>query len=140
MLRFGLFLCAVACVALAAWALSEARAGEDVGAWARLGLAVGLLGAFAYVSLRIRPREGWGVRVEPLVISVSRPISAGEPLEIPWSQVSEVRLDGRRKEKLLIRVKPEGRILLARHLFASRAEFDELARTLETRAPATHDA
>ncbi len=133
-MRLALFVAAALCVVLASWALSNALETFAITAWARLGVAAGLALAFAYMLLRIRPREGWGVRVEPLVLTVFRPLS-GEPLQIPWSSVLEVRRDGKKRERLLVLLQPEGRVLLARHLFASRAEFERLATLLEERAP-----
>lgn len=135
LLRIALFLCSVASVALAAGTLASARASGELTDWARLGVAVGLLTAFTWVFFRVWPREGWGVRVEPLGVTVARPLTRGPPLELVWSQVIEVRRDGRRSERILIRLRPEGRVLLGRHLFASRAEFDKLSSELEAKAP-----
>ena len=133
-MRAGLFVSAALCVVLASWALSDAQASSALTAWARLGGAVGLALAFAVMARKVRPRDGWGVKVEPLTLTVSRPLS-GEPLQLPWSQVHEVRRDGKKRDRILVLMQPEGRILLARHLFASRAHFEALASALEERAP-----
>lgn len=125
--------CSVAAVALAAWALAAARAGGGLGAWARLGVALGLLGAFGWILYRVRPRADWGVKVGPLGLTVARPLSGG-PVELVWSQILEVRRDGKKRERLLIRLRPEGRFILDRHLFADEATFDALAREVEGRA------
>jgi hypothetical protein len=139
-MRAVILLSLVMCALLAALALADARRGGEVHAWARVGGAVGLGAAFAYVFLRVRPRDGWGVRVTPLLLTVSRPLS-GPPLEVPWDRVREVRRDGRKRERLLVLLEPEGRVLLARHLFASRAQFEALSAALQARAPAgPHDA
>lgn len=138
--RWALVGCAVVCVVLGAWTLASARQTADVGAWARLGLLMGLLGAFGYVLFRIRPRPGWGVKVEPLGFTFQRPLS-GDEVHLVWSQIAEVRRDGRRREKLLILVRPEGRVLLQRHLFASAEVFEALTRALEAKMPpARYDA
>lgn len=133
-LRWGLILGAAACVVLAAWALASARESGDIGAWARLGVLFGLLGAFAYVAWRIRPRENWGVRIEPLGMAFNRPLT-GDEVQLVWSQISELRRDGKRGERLLILVRPEGRVLLNRHLFASNEVFEKLMQSLEERMP-----
>jgi len=139
-MRTVLFLCAIACAALAAWALADAQATGQLTEFARAGLALGLLAAFGYVFWRIRPREGWGVRVERLGLSVSRPLS-GAPMELEWSQIQEVRRDGKRRQRLLILVSPEGRILLQRFLFPSDAAFDALTDALHAHAPSqSYDA
>jgi hypothetical protein len=139
-LRTALVLCALACAALAAWALADARMTGQVTAFARAGLALGLLGAFAWVFWRVRPRAGWGVQVGPLGLRVSRPLS-GEPLELAWSQVQEVRREGRRRERLLIRLQPDGRILLQRLLFPSASQFQSLCERVQQGLPApTWDA
>lgn len=137
-LRAGLFLGAVACAALGAWALANALAQGEIQEWARLGVAAGLLGAFAYVSWRVRPREGWGVRIEPLGMTMSRPLT-GEKLEVVWSQIAEVRRQEKGGQKLIVQLRPEGRLLLSRHLFPSGAVYDALARALEERVP-SYDA
>lgn len=134
-LRAGLFLGAVACAALGAWALANALAQGAIQEWARFGVAASLLGAFGYVSWRVRPREEWGVRIEPLGMTMSRPLT-GEKLEVVWSQIAEVR---RQPKALIIQLRPEGRLLLSRHLFPSRAVYDALARALEDRVP-SYDA
>ncbi|MGA9520176.1 MAG: hypothetical protein WBV82_01850 [Myxococcaceae bacterium] len=139
-LRIALFLCAVACAALAAWSLAQARETGAISAWARLGTSFGLLGAFGVMFWRIRPREGWGVGVTRLGLTVSRPLS-GNPIELDWSDVSGVRREGRRRERLVVIVKPEGRLLLQQHLFSSRAAFESLVDAVELNAPPPrHDA
>ena len=128
-LRLALLACSIAAVALAAWALAAARVNGELTAWARLGVALGLLGAFAWILYQVRPRAEWGVKVDPLGLTAARPLSGG-PVELVWSQIAEVRRDG-----LLIRLKPEGRFILNRHLFADAKTFDALAREVEGRAP-----
>ncbi len=133
-MRIALVLCAGASVALAAWSLVQARDTGSIAAWARLVIVLKLLGAFGYLSWRIRPREGWGVRVDRLGLAVSRPLS-GDPIELEWSDISEVRRDGRRRERLVIALQPEGRLLLQQHLLPSRAAFEALVEAVEAHAP-----
>ncbi len=139
-LRIGLVLCAVACAALAAWTLTQAREVGGTAAWARLGISLFLLGAFGAMFWRIRPREGWGIAVTRLGITVSRPLS-GAPIELEWSDVSEVHREGRRRDRLVIVVRPGARLQLQRHLFPSRGAFESLVDAVETNAPPPrHDA
>lgn len=138
--RLGVLAAAVACVALGAWALATARETGAIEAWARAGLALGLLGAFAYILWHLRPREGWGVKLEPMGVTVSRPMS-GQPIELVWSQISEVRRGGKKRDTLVILVRPEGRVLVPGHLFKNTPAFEALAEALERRAPPMpHDA
>jgi hypothetical protein len=104
-------------------------------------MSIALFGAFCFVFWRIRPREGWGVHVHPSGLSVSRPLS-GSPLDLVWSDISEVRRDGRRKDRLFIGVGTEGgRVIVQRHLFSSEPEFRELSEAIEERSPRPrHDA
>ena len=137
LMRWTFFSAAALCAVLAAWAFSSATTGgtPDMTAWARLGVAAGLGLAFAVMLLKLRPREGWGVAVSPDGITVSRPLSRAAPMEIPWDNVSEIRRQGRKREKLLVLLQPQGRVLLGRHLFASKAGYESLAEALEKRAP-----
>ncbi len=136
-MRFALFFSAAVCAVLAAWALSTVTSGLSPGAtdWARLGVAVGLGMAFAVMLLKLRPRKGWGVSFSPEGITVSRPLSRAAPMEIPWENVAEVRRQGKKRDKLVVVLQPEGRVLLGRHLFPTKVRYEALAEALEKRAP-----
>ena len=140
LLRLAFFLCACASAALAALSASAARASGELLDWARAGISLGLLLAFGVVLWRLRPRKGYGVVVEPLTLTISRPLSEGT-WQVVWSQVAEVRRDGKRKERLMLVMRPEGRLILQRHLFPSAAAFDTLTAALtEKLSPPRYDA
>ena len=46
---------------------------------------------------RLAPREGWGVRLSPTLLTVSKPIEG--VMEIPWSALKEVHRSGKRRER-----------------------------------------
>ena len=138
-LRAVLVTSSLICVVLLAWALSSAVKSGTTQDWARTGLCLGLQLAMAYVLVKLAPRDGWGVRLEPTVLKVSRPIEG--VLEVPWSAVREVRRGGSARDTLVVFVGNNRRILVPRHLFGSRADFDALATALEERLPPPeHDA
>jgi hypothetical protein len=138
-LRAVLAFALLACVALLAWSLSSAvRSGEPQEV-ARAGLCLGLLLAMGYVLTRLAPREGWGVRLSPTLLTVSKPIDG--VLEIPWSALKEVRRSGKQRDTLMLFVGDHRRILVPRHLFARSSEFEQLVAAIEERLPAPqHDA
>ena len=138
-LRAVLVTASIMCVILLAWALSSAvRSGEPI-EMARAGMLLGLQLAMGYVLMRLSPREGWGVKLEGAVLKVSRPIEG--VLEVPWSAVKELRRAGSGRDTLVLFLDDDRRILVPRHLFGSREQFEELVRAIEDRLPApVHDA
>lgn len=138
-LRAVLVTASVMCVVLLAWALSSAvRSGAPI-EMARAGLCLGLQLAMGYVLWKLAPRDGWGVKLEGTVLKVSRPIEG--VLEVPWSSVRELRRSGSKRDTLVLFIGNNRRILVPRHLFGSRALFEELAKAIEDRLPPpTHDA
>jgi hypothetical protein len=138
-LRAVLAFAVVGCVALLAWSLSSAvRTGEPQEV-ARAGLCLGLLLAMAYVLTRLAPREGWGVKLSPTALTVSKPIEG--VMEIPWSTLKEVQRSGKRHDTLMLFVGDHRRILVPRHLFARTADFEQLVAAIEERMPPPqHDA
>lgn len=134
--RRALFAGACALAVLSAWALADARAGGHTPlALARVGLTAGLMLAFVFAWHRLRPRPGWGVTLSPRGVQVARPFS-GTQLQLSWGQIDSVRRLGRKEEVLGLFLDEGGRVLVTRHLFASRAVFGELAAALEERKPA----
>jgi len=138
-LRAALASAVVGCVALLAWSLSSAVHTGEPQEVARAGLCLGLLLAMVYVLTRLAPREGWGVRMEPTMLKVSRPIEG--VLEIPWSALKEIRRSGKQRDTLMLFVGENRRILVPRHLFARSSEFEQLVAAIEERMPPPqHDA
>jgi hypothetical protein len=125
---------AVACGAVALWALWDAAHGLEKLGEARAGLAAGLMFAFLYAFFRLRPNKGWGVTIEPLKLTIARPIS-GTPIEVLPGQVDEIRRDGKRQDLVAIYLKNGQRILLAQHLFSSPQAFDEVAKAMRAWKP-----
>jgi hypothetical protein len=139
-LRRALFACAAVSALLGGWTLAQAWASREPLGFARGGLLVALLIAFGWFFWRIRPREGWGVRIDALGVTISRPLS-GDPWRLVWSQLSGVVREGARRERLALLLRPEGKVLLPRRLFGSQEVFDALRVALEDRLPRQpHDA
>lgn len=133
-LRLGFLVGAVACAALTAVAVDAARTeGASALVVARAGLSLGLLMAFGYVFVRLRPRRDWGVHLSSEGASIARPFS-DEALEVPWSAVERVFRHGRRRESLVLSGR-RGQITVARHLFPSDEAFDRLVEAMERHAP-----
>lgn len=134
--RRALFAGACVLAVLSAWALADARAaGHPPLALARVGLTAGLMLAFVFAWHRLRPRPGWGVTLSPRGVQVARPFS-GTQLQLSWGQIDSVRRLGRKEDVLGLFLDEGGRVLVTRHLFASRSVFGELAAALEERKPA----
>ena len=120
--RNGFALGAMACTILAAHALANAHRAMEPFAEARAGVCVGLTLAFLYAFYRLRQRSGWGITLQLRTLSISRPISSGS-IHIPWNEVSIAR---REKKALVLFLKSNSRVLIARHLFHSQSDFDAM--------------
>lgn len=121
-------------LALTAWAVLgflESQAPREI---LRAGLSFGLAAALGVGFFRFRPRAQWGVRVTPISVLVSRPRRG--IIEVPWSDVKELRRLGERRDILALWLREEGRVLVPAHLFARRDDFEALAAALEERMPA----
>ncbi len=130
---------AVGGLALTGWALAGAAESGAPLEFARTGVSAGLTLAMLAVQRKFRPRPDWGVKVTPLALVVSRPSTGA--LEVPWSEVTEIRRGGAQRETLLIFAGGERRVLVSQHLFPSREEFEALALAIDERRPSTaHDA
>lgn len=120
--------------ALTVWAVLGFTGSQEPREILRAGLSLGLAGAMALTLFRLRPRKGWGVRLTPLSVLVSRPRRGF--IEVPWSSVREVRRLGEKRDTLALWLDEQQRVLVPAHLFARRADFEALARTIEERMPA----
>lgn len=133
--RRALFLGACALAILSAWALADARSlGNPPLAVARAGLTGGLMFVFVFAWHRLRPRPGWGVTLSARGVEVARPFTSGR-IPLSWGEIDVVRRIGRDGEVLGLFLGEGGRVLVTRHLFASRALYGELAAALEERKP-----
>ncbi len=117
---------------VAAWALANAVHGAERLAFARAGVALGLLLTAAVLHFKLRPRPNWGVKVGGTALSVSRPLKGEIPLA--WSMVREVRRSNRR-DSVVLWLTDDRRIVIGRHLFASPESFEAVARSLEEHGP-----
>lgn len=134
--RRALFVGACVLAILSAWALADARdAGHAPLAVARAGITGGLMLTFVFAWHRLRPRPGWGVTLTTRGVELARPFT-GSQLQLPWGQIDSVRRLGDKQDMLGLFLNEGGRVLLTRHLFASRTVFGELASALEERKPA----
>lgn len=132
--RLAFFLSGVVCAAITGWALYNAAQSTERLAEARGGISAGLMFAFFYAFVRLRPRAGWGVEVEPLRIVVARPFR-GEPTKLLWAEVQQVLLGGKKRNVLLLFLESGGRIAIPRQLFAKESEFRELVDLAREKVP-----
>ncbi|MFT3713255.1 MAG: hypothetical protein QM817_36835 [Archangium sp.] len=135
-LRAFLFTGAVLGFGLATWAVSgflDSRVPLEL---LRAGFAGGLGAAMALTLYRYRPRDGWGVRITNLSVLISKP--RGGLIEVPWSEVKEVRRIGDKRDTLaLFLLEPNQRVLVPSHLFFRRSHFEALATRVDERRPRT---
>ena len=132
--RFGFAVGALLCAVTTAWAAAASVRSGEVSALARTGVSAGLLLAFVYALVRLRPRDGWGVSLSEEDLTVARPLS-GAPIRVPWSQIASVRRTGKRDETLVVFLQGESRVLIARHLFATGPAFEALVAAVTTKVP-----
>ncbi len=135
--RLTLVVAALASLWLTVWAaLSWSRTGAPVEAL-RAALCLGLLLAISSVVFRLRPRSGWGVKVGPTTLTVSRALSAApRHVDIPWSAVREIRRLGRARDTLVVFLSDERRVLVSRRLFPRHRDFEALVEAIEEKMPA----
>ena len=133
-LRRALVAAAGVAVVLSAGALAQGvRGGERFGTLRALLLAALAVG-FVIGWVLLRPRPDFGIRLDTAGIDVSRAWGA-PPLHIPWTHLAAARTEHRLWTRLVLEVRPEGKLLIARPLVGSRAAFADLVRALDERAP-----
>jgi hypothetical protein len=98
-----------------------------------MAMSLGLLFAMGSVAFRLRPREGWGVRVGPTVLTVARATQGH--IDIPWSAVREIRRLGRGRDTLVLLLSDDRRVLVPRHLFPRHRDFEAVVTAIEDKMP-----
>ena len=119
---------AVVAAALGAAALVRAGRGRPT-ASARAVAALGLSGAFAWLGWRLRPREGFGVRVDLAGAEVSRALD-GRTERVLWPQIKSVEQVGRWAPRWVLTLADGTRREFPRALFSDPAVFADLGRVL----------
>jgi hypothetical protein len=133
-LRLWLLGSCVVALALTIWAVAGFAQSQAPREILRAGLSLGLCAAMFVAFFRLRPRSEWGVRVTPSAVIVSRPRSG--TIEVPWSEVKEIRRLGDKRDTLALWLRQEQhRVLVPAHLFARRSDFEALAKAIEERMP-----
>ena len=91
------------------------------------GLALG--GAFVWLAWRLRPREGYGVRVDLAGAELVRPLD-GRIERVLWPQIERVEQTGRWAPRWVLTLTDGSRRELPRALFSDPAVFSDLGRAL----------
>jgi hypothetical protein len=120
-------------VVLSAWALAAGHRGLEPYGAVRAAVLGALAVGFGVGWVALRPRDGFGVRLDVAGIEVARPWGA-RTVRIPWSRVGATRTERRPWRRLVIEVRPEGRLFIAEPLVGSREAFRDLTRALEERS------
>ncbi len=124
-----------AALVLTAWATFSFTQTQGPREIIRAGLSFGLAASMGVALFRFRPRAGWGVRVTPLSILISRP--RGGLIEVPWTSIKEIRRHGDKRDTLALWLDEEQRVLIPAHLFSKRTHFEALALAIDERRPAS---
>ena len=131
-LRRALLTAAFLAIVLSAWALASAVRGADPLGTVRAVLLAALAVGFSTGWVLLRPRPDFGIRLDTAGIDVSRAWGA-PPLHIPWTHVGATRTERRLWTRLVLEVRPEGKLLIARPLLGSREAFADLVKALDDR-------
>jgi len=129
-MRLRALLAAFAVVGVAFGAAALVRAGRGnptASARGVAGLALG--GAFVWLVWRLRPREGYGVRIDLAGAELARAID-GRPERLLWAQIAEVQNAGRWAPRWVLTLTDGTHRELPRALFSDPAVFDDLGRAL----------
>jgi hypothetical protein len=127
-LRGLLAIFAVAAAALGAASLVRAGQGRPT-ASARAVAGLALSSAFAWLAFRLRPREGFGVRVDLAGAELSRPID-GRTERVLWPQIKAVEQVGRWAPRWVVSLTDGTRREIPRALFSDPSVFADLGRVL----------
>jgi hypothetical protein len=133
-LRRALFAAAALAVVLSAWALASGLKGAERFGTLRAVLLAGLSVGFGIGWVRLRPRADFGIRLDAAGLDVSRPWSR-RSVHIPWTHVGAVRTEKLPWTRLVLEVRPEGQLLIAKALVGSREAFLDLVKALDDKAP-----
>jgi hypothetical protein len=132
-LRTALLVIATSSAALAAAALRYGLQGASL-AWLRAVAAALLSVAFLWLVWRLRPRDGYGVRVDLAGAELARALD-GRLERVLWNDLAGVRQRGRWSPRWVLELNDGTRRELPRVLFASAAVFADLGRALTRPAP-----
>ena len=127
-LRAILAVFAVVAVAVGASAMVRVGKGRPT-ASARAVAALALSGAFGWLTWRLRPREGFGVRVDIAGAELSRAID-GRTERVLWPQIKSVEHIGRWAPRWVLTLTDGSRRELPRALFSDPSTFADLGRIL----------
>jgi len=127
-LRALLAVLAVVAAALGAAALVRAAPSRPT-ASARAVAALALSGAFGWLSWRLRPREGFGVRVDIAGAELAHPLD-GRAERVLWPEIKTVEQIGRWVPRWVLTLTDGTRRELPQALFSDAAVFDDLGRLL----------
>ena len=127
-LRALLAVFAVVSAAVGAAALVRAGSGRPI-ATARAVAGLGLSGAFVWLAWRLRPRGGFGVRVDLAGVELSRALD-GRTERVPWPRIKAVEQAGRWAPRWVLTLTDGTRRELPRALFSDPPVFADLGRVL----------
>lgn len=128
--RLRAILAAFAVVAASLGTAALVRAGQGrPSSAARAVAALGLSAAFAWLTWRLRPREGFGVRIDLAGVELCRPID-GRAERVLWPQIRGVEETGRWAPRWVLGLTDGSRRELPRALFSDPAVFADLGRVL----------
>jgi hypothetical protein len=127
-LRALLAVFAVVAAAVGAAALVRAGAGRPT-ASVRAVAGLGLSAAFAWLVWRLRPRDGYGVRIDIAGAELSRALD-GRTERVLWPQIKAVEHTGRWAPRWVLTLTDGTRRELPQALFSDPAVFADLGRVL----------
>ena len=99
--------------------------------WVRASLAVGLAFAFAWLVWRLRPRDGYGVRLDLAGVEIARALD-GRPERLLWGQIAAVRQAGGWTPRWVVELQDGTSRELPRALFSDPSVWADLGRALST--------
>jgi hypothetical protein len=127
---------AVVAAAIGTAALVRAGRGKPTSA-ARAVAGLGLSGSFGWLAWRLRPRDGFGVRVDLAGVELARAID-GRTERVLWPQIKAVERMGRWAPRWVLGLTDGTRRELPRALFSDPAVFADLGRVLTRPTASPH--